>query len=255
MPTPSPRTVGATAPEPKRRTAARRPLLAAAWLLAVAVPLAAGAVEPPGGRTIFQCEVNGKKVTSDRLIAECVHKEQRELNIDGSLKRIIAPTLTSEELATKEQQEREAKADLAAKNDAVRRDRNLMQRFPDETAHHKAREKSLDELRISGKNSAARIALLLGERKKLDEERQFYVNDRVNKPLPAALQQRLDANGAALEAQKSLAQNQGAEVDRINALYDAELARLKRLWSGTPAGSLGTIPGPRPATTTRLSAG
>jgi hypothetical protein len=105
--------------------------------------------------------------------------------------------------------------------------------------------KALDDLRVSAKNSEARIALLMVERKKLEDEKQFYVNDRVNKPLPSGLKQKLDANEASLEAQKSLAQNQESEVARINRLYDAELARLKKLWAGAQPGSLGPVPGPQ----------
>jgi hypothetical protein len=212
-----------------------------ALALTLAIPLAVRAADQQPGRPIIQCELNGKKVTSDRPIPECVNKEQRELNPDGSLKRIIPPTPTADELAAKEQEEREAKAESAAKGDAVRRDRNLMHRFPDEASHRKAREKALDELRISTKITAARIAELLGDRKKLDDEKQFYVNERVNKPLPSQLKQKIDANDASLEAQRSLAQNQVAETDRINALYDAELARLRKLWSGAQPGSLGPV--------------
>ena len=43
-------------------------------------------------------------------------------------------------------------------------------------------------------------------------------------------------------------QNQQTEIVRINALYDAELARLKKLWGGAPAGSLGPLPGPQVTT-------
>jgi hypothetical protein len=229
-------------------------LLVAALGLAVTAARAAQPEYVPPSRPIFQCELNGKKVTSDRLIAECVHKEQKELNPDGSLKRLIPPTLTSDELAVKEQQERESKAEQARKNDYIRRDRNLMQRFPDEAAHRKAREKALDELRISAKSSTTRIALLMTERNKLDEERKFYENEKVKKTLPTTLKQKIDANDAALEAQKALAQGQEAEADRINALYDAELIRLKKLWGGALPGSLGPLPEQKaaaPATLTK----
>jgi hypothetical protein len=117
-----------------------------------------------------------------------------------------------------------------------------MQRFPDEATHYKAREKVLDEWRIATKNSNARIALLQEERKKLDQEREFYENDKVRKPLPTNLKQRIDANEAALAAQRSLAQTQRAEIKRIDDLFDAELARLRKLWAGAPAGSLGPLP-------------
>ncbi|HEY2190567.1 MAG TPA: hypothetical protein VGH48_18580 [Caldimonas sp.] len=120
-----------------------------------------------------------------------------------------------------------------------------MQRFPDEAAHWKAREKALDDVRLSAKNSGTRIAILLDERKKLDEEKQFYENERVKKPLPTTLKQKIDANEASLEAQRSVSQNAQAELARINSNYDSELLRLKKLWSGTPAGSLGPLPDTR----------
>jgi hypothetical protein len=207
---------------------------------AVALPQAVRASDT--GRPIVQCELNGKKVTSDRLIPECVHKEQRELNPDGSLKRIIPPTPTADEVAAKEEKDRDAKLEFAARSDAVRRDRNLMQRFPDEAAHRKAREKALDELRIAGRIYADRIAELMIEKKKLDDEREFYENAQVKKPLPSQLKQKIDANDASLEAQRLLAKNQVAETDRINDLYDAELARLRKLWGGAQPGSLGPLP-------------
>ena len=57
--------------------------------------------------------------------------------------------------------------------------------------------------------------------------------------MPAQLRAQIDANEASHEAQRALAQNQAAELVRINALYDAELDRLKRLWGGAQPGSLG----------------
>ncbi|MGZ8259314.1 MAG: hypothetical protein ACXWUL_02045 [Caldimonas sp.] len=210
----------------------------------VALTLACGIAiaEEKVPRSSFSCIVNGKKVVSDRLIPECNNTEQRELNSDGSVKRVVKPTPTTEEREEIERRELEEKIRLAALNDAVRRDRNLMQRFPDEAAHKKAREKALDELRISERNSAARIALLLEEKKKLDEEKQFYENERVKKSLPSALRQKIDANDAALAAQRSVAQNAQRELDRIDKNYEAELQRLKKLWAGARAGSLGPLP-------------
>ena len=241
LPTPMPLllTGSATASEATRFGKRVGPLLLAA--VAIALPQAARAAET-SGRAIIQCEMNGKKVTSDRLIPECANKEQRELNPDGSLKRIIPPTPTADELTAKEQQELADKLQAAARSDAVRRDRNLMQRFPDEAAHRKAREKALDELRIAGRIYADRIAELMIEKKKLDDERYFYKNERVNKPVPTQLQQKIDANDASLEAQRLLAKTQVEETTRINDLYDAEFARLRKLWGGAQPGSLGPLP-------------
>jgi hypothetical protein len=74
------------------------------------------------------------------------------------------------------------------------------------------------------------------------DETEFYPG----KPLPAKLRSAIDANDASLAAQQSALQNQQAEVGRINANYDEELVRLRKLWAGAPAGSLG--PASAPAT-------
>jgi hypothetical protein len=225
------------APDAARLVVSR---LAAALVLAYTVTPLAWAQAPAArsGGLIFNCVLNGKKITSDRPIHECIHLEQRVLNSDGSLHRILAPNLTIEERAEHERRQREQEERDVAHRDAVRRDRNLMQRYPDEPAHARAREKALDDIRISVRNSESRIAQLTAERKPLEDEKEFYVG----KPLPTKLKLALDSNEASLEAQKSLVQNQQTEVGRINALYDAELARLKRLWAGASAGSLGPLP-------------
>jgi len=58
------------------------------------------------------------------------------------------------------------------------------------------------------------------------------------KPLPGKLKQALDANDAGVEAQQVLIENQKAEIVRINTRFDAELARLKKLWAGATPGSM-----------------
>lgn len=213
----------------------------APWALLAALALA-GAVpawgQPADGR-IYSCiDANGKRLTSDRTIPECAAREQRVLNSDGSVRRVVPPTLTADERADAETREREAQADRVTKQDAIRRDRNLVARFPNEAAHAKARAVALDDVRNSVRISEARVKLLTIERKPLLDETEFYVG----KPLPSKLKAALDANDASLAAQRTLIQNQESEVGRIDGLYDAELARLKKLWAGAPAGSLGPAP-------------
>jgi hypothetical protein len=188
---------------------------------------------------IYTCiDANGKKLTSDRPIPECTTRDQRVLNADGSIKQVVPPTLTSEERAEQEARERQAAAERAQQQDAIRRDRNLVARFPTEAAHNKARNAALDDVKASLQRSERRLADLATERKPLLDEAEFYIG----KPMPAKLKQQLEANDTATEAAHVLSQNQQAEIVRINALYDAELARLRRLWAGAPAGSMGGLP-------------
>ena len=195
--------------------------------------------------SIYSCtDAAGRRLTSDRPILECAGREQRVLNADGSVKTVLAPTLTSDERADKEARERDAATERAARQDAMRRDRNLLARFPDEAAHNRAREAALDDVRKSVLVSKGRVALFTAERKSLMDEAEFYTA----KTMPGKLKALLDANDASTEAQRSLIQNQQAEVVRINTLYDAELARLRRLWAGTQPGSLGMMSASTPAT-------
>lgn len=248
MPMPSRAIAIATASE--RARLARR--LAVAFAVVASAVLGANharAQAPLPGTLIYRCVLaNGKVLTSDRPIPECANREQRILNGDGSLNRILPPTPTAEEQAVIEANERQALADAAARRDAERRDRNLVQRFPDEAAHAKARAKALDDVASAVRISEARIALLQAERKPLLNEAEFYVG----KPLPTKIKLALDANDASLDAQKALVVNQKTEVARINALYDVELGRLRKLWAGAPAGSLGPAPG-TPSTATTVS--
>ncbi|MBC7994212.1 MAG: DUF4124 domain-containing protein [Rhizobacter sp.] len=188
---------------------------------------------------IYSCvDANGRRLTSDRPIAECLAREQRLLNADGSVRRVVPPTMTVDEMAEAEAKKRQAEADRVAQQDAVRRDRNLLGRFPNQAAHDKAREAALDDVRKGVKFSEERLADLQRERKPLFDEAEFYKG----KKMPAKLKQQLDANDAAAAAQRSLVQNQKDEITRINGLYDVELGRLKKLWSGTPIGSMGVLP-------------
>jgi len=188
------------------------------------------------GRATYTCTApDGRKLTADRPIPECTSREQRVLNSDGSLRAILPPYLSPEERTAKEAADRKAAAERAAQADAVRRDRNLMMRFPNEAAHARARAEALDVAIRAMRISELRITDLNKERKPLEDEAEFYVG----KPLPSKLKRQMDANDAAVEAQQQLIENQKAEIVRITALYDLELARLKKLWAGAPPGSLG----------------
>ncbi len=203
-------------------------------LMAAALASSGASHAAPGGASIFTCtDAKGNRVTSDRFISPCAG-DQRELNADGSLKRIVPPTLSIDERTEKEAEERAREIERMKLREAVNRDRNLLTRFPNESAHRKAREAALDDVRNSVKASEARVAALTKDRKPLTDEAEFYAG----KQLPPKLKQALDANDASTDAQRTLIQNQQVEVARINQLYDVELDRLKKLWAGAPLGSL-----------------
>jgi hypothetical protein len=121
----------------------------------------------------------------------------------------------------------------------VRRDRFLMSRYRNEEAHREARESALDPVRLTMDLTESRLSQLRRERRTLEEEARAPKS----REQAAALKQQLDANEAATAAQRENTQSQKAELDRINRLYDIELERLKRLWSGQAPGSMGALEG------------
>jgi hypothetical protein len=206
----------------------------ALWALVPPLAMAEQGGNPPSAG-IYSCvDAQGRRLTSDRPIADCVSREQRVLNKDGSVQRVLPPTLSAEERAEREAAQRKADLARAAQADAVRHDRNLMVRYPNESAHQKAREAALDTVRLAMKATELRLRELAAERKPLRDESEFYTGRQI----PPRLKQQLDANDAGVAAQRQSAANQELELARINRLYDAELERLRRLWAGALPGSL-----------------
>lgn len=196
--------------------------------------------QPKAEKGIYTCvDDRGRRLTADRPIPECSGREQQILNHDGSVRNVLPPTLTAEERALWEARERAAQEARATQLDAVRRDRNLISRYPNEARHMAAREAALDTVREAIKATETRLRELEAARKPLQDESEFYVG----KPLPPRLRAAIDANEAAAAAQRAAATTQEAELGRINSLYDAELERLRKLWGGAPAGSLGPLAG------------
>jgi hypothetical protein len=223
---------------------AGRRLRALAAALAVAPvclgpTLAAAAPSSQSAGGIYSCtDARGRKLTSDRPILECLDREQRVLNKDGSTRATLPPSLTAEERAAAEEAARRKAVELAAQKDAERHDRNLLNRYPTEAAHEKAREAALDTVRDAIKESERRLAELERNRKPLLDEAEFYKG----KDLPPKLRSQLEYVQVAADAQRAVVQNQQAEVGRINALFDEELKRLRKLWGGARPGTVGSVP-------------
>ena len=213
------------------------------WVVLAALPClaslpAAAQPNPAPASGIYTCvDGQGRRLTSDRPITDCTSREQKVLNRDGSLQRVLPPTLTAEERADREAAQRQADLQRAAQADAVRRDRNLLARFPNDAVHRKSREAALDTVRLATRATEKRLKELAAERRPLLEEAEFYKG----RQLPLRLKQSLDAIEAGVEAQRGAAANQEAEVVRINRLHDVELERLRQLWAGAQPGSLGPV--------------
>ena len=180
----------------------RCPLTFAAAAVRGAAPwLRAQAKRRPGqrGRHLHLHRRQGARLTSDRPIAECVDREQRVLNADGSLRAILPPTLTADERAEQEARDAQARRSAAArKRCGAPRPQPagaLSQRGgPPQGARGGARTRCA----WPSRPREQRLRDLAAERKPLLDEAEFYEG----KPLPpqaqaAARRQRRGRRGAA----------------------------------------------------------
>ena len=206
-----------------------------AWRMGVVVLLTvlmpATAIAQQG---VYTCvDSKGRKLTSDRPIAECIDREQKVLNPSGTVKARVGPNLTVQERAdqeAKERQEAEARAMVAEEK---RRERALLIRYPSREVHDKERRDALAQVGAVTQAAAKRIDELLTDRRKLDEEMEFYKKDPAK--APQALRRQIEDVNQSVAVQKRFIAEQENEVRRINARFDEELARLRVLWAAQAA--------------------
>ncbi|HEX5805866.1 MAG TPA: DUF4124 domain-containing protein [Macromonas sp.] len=180
--------------------------------------------------SIFTCtDAQGRRITSDRPIAECMDREQRELNASGSVKRVVPPAWTAQERAALEEKQKAQDAQLALQQEERRRERSLRMRYPDQPAHDKARADALAQADTALEAMRGRGTELDKQQQKLQGEMAFYKRDPAKAPVwlhkslgdNALLRKSLDNEIAEKEKEKA----------RINARFDEELALLRKLWA------------------------
>lgn len=197
-----------------------------ASLAALALP-ATG--QPPGsgppGSLLYSCVANGKTYTADRPPAECADSDIRELNRDGSLRRVIPRPLTPEE---KRARALEAKKKLEEEEQRIaqrRRDRSLLESYANEEEIEAGRRKALETAEQTIGRSNERLAALAKERQRLDQEAEFYAN----RPQPVSLKYGFEQNEQSVSTEKKVIAEANAEIARINQRFDAEKRRFREL--------------------------
>ncbi len=197
--------------------------------LALGAVLLSGAVaaQPgqPGQPTIYSCNVNGKTFSGDRVPPECSNTDVRELNRDGSVRRVIARPMTLEEQRARAMEAKKRLEDEDRQLSQRRRDKSLLEAYANEEEIEAARAKSLDSSNRVVVRANQRIAGLNGERKKLDDESEFY-KKRV---LPDHIKRSYVTIQQQLSAEEKVVSDAQAEIQRINERFDAEKKRFREV--------------------------
>lgn len=208
------------------KTSIKALLFAGAWL-ASTVTWAA----------IYTCvDGSGRKLTSDRPIAECADRDQKELNTSGTIKRTVKPVMTAEEQRAYDEKQKDAAEELARQIEEKRKDRALLTRYPSRAVHDKERAEALAQVDVVMKAATKRISELGVQRKEIDTEMEFYKKDPTKAPL--SLKRQIEDHNNSVAVQKRFITDQENEMKRTNARFDEELVKLKTLWllTGNPGG-------------------
>lgn len=180
--------------------------------------------------TVYTCvDKNGRRLTADRPIAECIDREQRVLDRTGTERRRIGPTLSENERVELEAQRRAEAEQKARVQEQKRRERALIARYPDEAAHNAERQAAMEPLNDLILMANKRIDQLRADRASIDTELEFYQNDPAKAPVK--LQRRIADNERELDEQRRYVAAQQEEKRRVSQRFDGELAQLKALWA------------------------
>lgn len=193
------------------------------------------------GQGIYTCvDAKGRKITSDRPIAECMDRAQKEISPAGTVKRVLAPPPNAAERAALEEKEKaEAEARSKAAEEKLR-DRALLTRYPDRASHDKERTAALELVNEGIRTATKRSDDLTAQRKGIITELDFYKSSPGK--APPALKRRLDETDGNMATQKRLIAEQEAEKKRVIQRFDSEAAKLRPQWDVAGAPTAATAP-------------
>lgn len=185
-------------------------------------------------QSIYTCtDAKGRKITSDRPVADCMDRSQQELTPQGTVKRVMGPALTAQERAALEEKDKVAMEWRLQAQEEKRRNRAILARYPNQASHDMQRGQALAQIDEIVKAAGKRSVELGEQRVGINADFEFYKKD--TSKAPAALKRRLDENNNGTAIQQRFFADQDAEKHRVNQRFDEELARLKTLWAMTSA--------------------
>jgi hypothetical protein len=142
---------------------------------------AAGALAQTG--SIYTCtDAQGRHLTSDRMIPQCLDREQYELNPSGTIRRVIPPSLTADERARLEARQRAEAEARARAIEERRKEQAMLIRYPNEESHQRARTVALQQVNAVIEAVRQREAELDKQRADILAEMEFYQRDPSRAP-------------------------------------------------------------------------
>jgi hypothetical protein len=193
--------------------------------LTIGAGLLVAAASVAAQSSIYNCTANGRTYSGDRPPPECVNSDIRELNRDGSLRRVIPRPLTLDEQRARAVEAKKRLEEEEKTMSQRRRDRSLLEAYANEEEIEAARSKALDSSNLVIARSTKRIENLKIEKKRLDDESEFYRKREV----PENIKRGYILNTQSVSAEEKVIAEARAETQRVNERFDAEKKRFREL--------------------------
>ena len=193
----------------------------------VALLACVGAGSARAGQLFVCTTPSGRTITADQPPPECGDKAITELRPDGSVRRVIEPPLSAAERAERELEAKRQIEEAERQRGQMRRDLSLLETYGNENEIEATRNRALGDRQTLIERALKRMDELKRERRRLDDESEFYLKHDV----PEKLKRELAANNEMVKSQQKIITDTRADMARVNERYDAESRRFRELVS------------------------
>lgn len=176
----------------------------------------------------------GKQVCSDLLPAACYGRAYREIGESGLVVRHVDAPLTAEQRAQRAAEEVRRKAEEAVQKEQKRKDLALLNTYSSVKDIEIMRQRAEQDVLAAIGSAEAKIATLREQRKKFENEAEFYRK----KTLPPEIDKGLRGVDLEIRAQESIIEAKKKEMGVVRAKYDEDTRRFLEL-SRRPNGGRG----------------
>ena len=172
--------------------------------------------------TLFCCiDANAKQVCGDILPQACYGRAYRELGESGRTSRNVEAPLTAEQRAQRAAEDEQRRVEEAKLKEQQRKDQALLNTYGSEKDIEMMRLRAQADVQKSIKAAEAKISEIKLQRKKFENEAEFYKK----KKLPAEIQKGLNDADYEVKAQESIIEAKKKELDIIRDKYDDDKRR------------------------------
>jgi hypothetical protein len=182
-------------------------------------------------QAMYKCKDDkGKTYYTQTPPAECLGKELNELSKQGTVVKKREGTLTPEQIAAREAEEKRKREEEALAKEEKRKNQALLNTYSSEKDIEDSRQRALKQAEQAAKDIEKRIAEAQQRAQKLAAEKEFYAK----KPMPKKLQDDINNNELDIKGQNDTLAAKKKELGEINAKYDEDKRRYLELTSAKP---------------------